>query len=282
MVMELLGPSLSFMRRRQRFSVPTVLMIAIQLISRFEYLHSKSYVHGSVKPANFSIGKGDEKDVIYMFDFGRSRRYRDPNTYRHITCGEDGVIFTGQFFSVNACQGITYSRRDDMQSLGYMLLYLLDGSLPWSDCQDFNQSLNLKKSFNIDDDYYSGYSRKLFKEYMTYVMALKFEDCPDYEYFRQKFQTLLLAEVRNGCWKLFDWSGTESLSTIQKFKESPKLRGYMKCTILPELLDTPPVSDVVVAGGRLKEYPSVAFGSVRNVCNFLIILLLLITLYLNE
>ena len=86
MVMELLGPSLEdlFNYCNRRFSIKTVCMLALELIQRIEYIHSKNFIHRDIKPDNFVVGLGKKANIIHVIDFGLSKRYRNPLTKTHI------------------------------------------------------------------------------------------------------------------------------------------------------------------------------------------------------
>ena len=144
MVMELLGPSLEdlFGYCFNRFSLKTVCMLAQDMISRLEYLHSKNYIHRDVKPDNFAIGLGKKANILHIIDLGLSKRYRHPTTRIHIpymfsSClipsyREDKTLTgTPRYASLGNHLGTEQSRRDDLESLGYIFIYFLRGKLPW-------------------------------------------------------------------------------------------------------------------------------------------------------
>jgi len=134
MIMDFLGPSLGdlFQLRNKRFSPKTVCLIAIQMLQRIEYIHEKGFIHRDIKPENFVVGLNDKSNIIYIIDFGLSKRYKDKNTGQHIPYRENRyLIGTARYASLNAHLGIEQSRRDDIESIGYVLVYFYLGRLPW-------------------------------------------------------------------------------------------------------------------------------------------------------
>ena len=135
MVSDSLGPSLEdlFDFCSRKFTLKTVLMLADQMLQRVEYIHTKNFVHRHLDTQSFQIGVGRQKlNQIHVTMFSISKRYRDPRTHRHIPYRE-GKKFRGNplFASINTHLGIEQSRRDDLDSIGYILIYLLSGQLPW-------------------------------------------------------------------------------------------------------------------------------------------------------
>lgn len=136
MAMELLGRSLEDRKEScgGRLSVQTAVLVAEQVLRRIEYLHSRGIIHRDIKPENFTFGIGPKAHHVYVIDFGLSRCYHDGR--RHVPYsvhrGEACPVGTVRYASINNHRGVEQSRRDDLEAAGYMLVYLLRGSLPWS------------------------------------------------------------------------------------------------------------------------------------------------------
>ncbi|KAF7290528.1 Casein kinase I isoform delta [Mycena indigotica] len=135
MVIDLLGPSLEdlFKMCNRHFSLKTVLLLADQLISRIEFIHSHGFVHRDIKPANFVMGTGRAVNMVNVIDFGLAKKFWDSRTSLHIPFKQDDFhgVGTSLFAAINTHIGIESSRRDDLESLAYMLIYFLRGTLPW-------------------------------------------------------------------------------------------------------------------------------------------------------
>lgn len=211
LVIDLLGPSLEdlFNFCGKRLSLKTTLMIADQMISRLEFMHSRSYIHRDVKPDNFLIGAGSRKHVIHVIDFGLAKKYQDPRNGRHIPYIEGkNLTGTARYASINTHLGIEQSRRDDMESLGFVLMYFLRGSLPWQGLkantkkQKYNRIMERKQATH-PEQLCRGYPSE-FKDFFAHCSSLGFEDRPDYRYLKRIFKDLF---ERQGFEDdgMFDW-----------------------------------------------------------------------------
>lgn len=212
LVVDLLGPSLEdlFNHCGRKFQLKTVLLLADQLISRLEYIHSKNYLHRDIKPDNFLIGLGKKENIAYVIDFGLAKKYRDSKTHRHIPYNEHkNLTGTARYASINTHLGIEQSRRDDLESLGFVLLYFLRGSLPW---QGLAAKTKKEKYDKISNKKMSVPISKLcenlpaeFQSYLQYCRDLKFEDKPDYNYLRRMFKELYHRKGYHADF-VFDWT----------------------------------------------------------------------------
>ncbi|KAG8656422.1 casein kinase 1-like protein HD16 isoform X2 [Manihot esculenta] len=187
MVMDILGPSLwdVWNNNSHTMSIEMVACIAVEAISILENMHSRGYVHGDVKPENFllgSVGTPDEKK-LFLVDLGLATRWRDSSTGRHVEYDQRPDVFRGtvRYASVHAHLGRTASRRDDLESLAYTLIFLLRGRLPWQGYQGENKGfLVCKKKMASSPEGLCCFCPLPFKQFVEYVVNLKFNEEPNY------------------------------------------------------------------------------------------------------
>jgi casein kinase 1 len=194
LIMELLGPSLEslFQYCKQRFSLKTVLMLADQMLSRIEYVHSKYLLHRDIKPDNFLIGYGKKSSQVFIIDFGLTKKYIESSTGAHIPYREGkSLTGTARYASINTHLGVEQSRRDDLEGLGYVLMYFLRGNLPWQGLNGMNKKekyqniLEKKVDTSVED-----LCKQFPPEFTVYCKSIRFEDKPDYSYLKRIFKEL--------------------------------------------------------------------------------------------
>jgi serine/threonine protein kinase len=187
MVMDLLGPSLWDVWNNSSHALSTemVACIAIEAISILEKMHSKGYVHGDVKPENFLLGTPGTADgkKLFLVDLGLATKWKDASTGRHVDYDQRPDVFRGtvRYASVHAHLGRTGSRRDDLESLAYTLIFLLRGRLPWQGYQGENKGfLVCKKKMATSPETMSHFCPAPFRLFVEYVVNLKFDEEPNY------------------------------------------------------------------------------------------------------
>ena len=136
LALELLGPNLLdlFEYCNNNFSLQTVLLLTIEILKCIEDLHEKNFLHKDIKPENFVIGIEEKSNQLYMLDFGLSKKYRD-GLYDHIPYREKRMLTgTARYASINSHMGIEQSRRDDLESVLYLIVFFMKKQLPWQGC----------------------------------------------------------------------------------------------------------------------------------------------------
>lgn len=224
LVMDLLGPSLEdlFNFCGRSFSMKTVLMLADQMIGRIEFVHNKNFIHRDIKPDNFLMGIGRHCNKVFLIDYGLAKKYRDNHTRQHIGYREDkNLTGTARYASINAHLGIEQSRRDDMESLGNVLIYFNNGSLPWQGLKAGNKKQKYEK---ISEKKMSTPIEVLcktcpaeFAMYLNYCRGLRFEESPDYMYLRQLFR-ILFRTLSHQYDYVYDWTILRQRSTMGNSK----------------------------------------------------------------
>eukprot|EP00930_Biecheleria_cincta_P062383 TRINITY_DN47857_c0_g1_i1.p1 TRINITY_DN47857_c0_g1~~TRINITY_DN47857_c0_g1_i1.p1 ORF type:complete len:345 (-),score=63.57 TRINITY_DN47857_c0_g1_i1:226-1260(-) len=227
MVMELMGPSLEdvFNLCRRKLSLKSTLMLADQLLLRIECFHSRSYIHRDIKPDNFLIGRSQRSNIVYIIDFGLAKKYRNPDTLVHGPYRENkNLTGTARYASLNAHLGLEQSRRDDLEAIGYVLVYFLKGSLPWqgikADGKTDKYAAIMEKKLQTPFEVLCEGMPQEFTTFFNYARNLRFDENPDYRYMRWLFQSLFHREgfLNDGC---FDWNvvKTRESNQVEELRE---------------------------------------------------------------
>ena len=247
LVMPLLGKSLLdiFILKNEPVNINDICSVGIQILDRIEWVHSNNIVYRDIKPENFLFGNVD-KNVLYLIDFGLCRKYKSSKTGKHIKPQSLGK-FTGtsRYASIYAMGGYEQSRRDDIESIGYMIIFFMKKRLPWqgikgNSYKECYHKLYLMKKHMKLETLCKGLPQEII-DYMYNAKSLKFEQEPDYKYLKNLFATILKRNDITFDKYIFSWCKDESLTsdskdiTIKKSsnsklerKSSPQNRLYKK------------------------------------------------------
>ena len=222
LVLPLLGKSLHEIQSTKNFNFEfkDICLIAIQIIERIQWVHSQKIIHRDIKPDNFLIGL-DDPNIIYLIDFGLSKKYRSSTTGNHIKCTPvKKFVGSLRYASINALRLREQSRRDDLESIGYMLIYLIKGKLPWDSIRIDNKRSNYLKlsqyKKNISPELLCNNLPEEFVDYIKYVRNLNFEDEPDYNYLKSLFQIMLNKQGFEEQKIFFSWINENNINKIKK------------------------------------------------------------------
>ena len=263
LVMELLGDSLDKIFDKlpsRKMSIRCVCNIAYQLLMIFEIIHNCNIIHRDIKPANVAIGFEEKSKFIYLLDFGLSKKYRSSKTKKHFPFVQGNkLIGNARYSSINALDGGTQSRRDDLESLGYLLLYLLLGRLPWQghishSKEDKYYKIREIKKNTTPEELCQGLPPQI-QEYVEYTRNLEYEADPDYNYLKNLFLTIL----KHYNWEFdyyYDWDQVGLTGSEIKDKEKDTKKDEMKINLekvheIPKLCTK--ISDLIEERKRSKD-----------------------------
>ena len=211
LIMELLGQSLEnlFQSQNKSFSIKTACMLGIQIIDRLEYIHSRKIIHRDIKPDNFVMGRGLKSHIVYILDFGLAKKFWSSSHKSHIPfCRGKKLTGTARYASINALSGCEQSRRDDLESVGYIIMYFVRGSLPWQGLkinrkEDRYKKICEKKKETSAKELCNGFPNE-FESFVSYTRNLKFTELPNYDYLRNLLKTVI---NKSGCTIdfFYDW-----------------------------------------------------------------------------
>ena len=223
-IMDYLGANLDTIMNKlpnKKYTIKTSLMIMIQCLERLKNLHEKGIIHRDMKPENFVIGRKNKERTIYLIDFGLSRKYINENNI-HISMKKDrNIIGTVRYISMNTHQGIEQSRRDDLESLIYIIIYFIKGELPWQNIkaknktERYNKIYEMKKKSTEKGGELCSSLPNGFQTIIDYVLELEFTEKPDYSMLK-KVVEIILAHNNYFNDLQFDWYNLDFLKNLYK------------------------------------------------------------------
>jgi serine/threonine protein kinase len=213
--MQLMDKSLEeIFNKRQKFSIKTTALLAYQMITVLKYIHDKHIIHRDIKPDNFVMGLNKQNANLYLLDFGLAKKYRSSKTleqYPYIK--KKKLTGTARYASIHALEEMEQSRRDDLESVGYVLMYFLRGNLPWQGLkikskEDRYKKILDKKKETTSEELCKGFPDE-FREYLEYSRNLEYTEEPKYDKFKEKFYNLVCNKLGESFDYVYDWT-TES------------------------------------------------------------------------
>jgi len=203
------------------FTIQTICKVALQILDLLDHLHSKGIIHRDIKPENIMCGLDKEKEKIYLIDYGLSCSYLNEDKQHTSFNFENGFIGTARYASVYAHKGYGQSRRDDLISLGYCLIYFAKGNLPWQNLKVKEKKERLIKIRELKEkngyDELTNNMHPIFKTFMQKVFELGYFDKPDYEGLKQIFREALSEKDLNSFH--FDWNLLKKKNASDRMKE---------------------------------------------------------------
>ena len=217
LVMQLLGKSLEdIFNKLQKFSIKTTAMLGYQMLNVLQYIHDRHIIHRDIKPDNYVMGINDKNAILYLLDFGLAKKYRSSKTliqYPYIK--RKKLTGTARSASIHALEEMEQSRRDDLESTGYVLMYFLRGYLPWQGLkiktkENRYQKILDKKKETSTEELCKNFPDE-FKIFMDYVKNLEYEENPDYNKLRRNFYFLITKKLEDKFDLVYDWTTQRDL-----------------------------------------------------------------------
>ncbi len=217
LVMELLGKSLEdIFNIKLKFSIKTTAMLGYQMLSVLQYIHDRHIIHRDIKPDNYVMGYNDKNARLYLLDFGLAKKYRSSKTlvqYPYIK--KKKLTGTARYASIHALEEMEQSRRDDLESTGYVLMYFLRGSLPWQGLkiktkEDRYKKILDKKKGTTSNELCKDFPEE-FKYFIDYTRNLGYAENPDYEKLKKNFIYLIRERMCENFDFIYDWTTQNDL-----------------------------------------------------------------------
>ena len=225
LVMELLDKSLEdLFNKYLKFSIKTTAMLGYQMVSILQYIHDRHIIHRDIKPDNFVMGANKHNDRLYLLDFGLAKKYRSSRTLKQYPyIKKKKLTGTARYASIHALEAYEQSRRDDLESVGYVLMYFLRGDLPWQGLkikskEDRYKKILEKKIDTSSEELCKGFPHE-FYEYVEYTKKLEYTENPDYDKLKNLFLQVI-NDLNDNFDYIYDWTTTLDLNKRAKNKSA--------------------------------------------------------------
>ena len=213
--MQLLDKSLEdIFNKRKKFSVKTTCMLGYQMVTVLQYIHDRHIIHRDIKPDNFVMGANENNAHLYLLDFGLAKKYRSSRTLiQYPLVKKKKLTGTARYASIHALEELEQSRRDDLESVGYVLMYFLRGGLPWQGLkirskEDRYKKILIKKKETSSEELCKNFPDE-FRYFVEYTRNLEYTEQPDYDKLRNSFYNLVTKKMGENFDFKYDWT-TES------------------------------------------------------------------------
>ena len=227
LVMQLLDKSLEdLFNKLNKFSIKTTAMLGYQMVNILQYIHDKHIIHRDIKPDNFVMGAKEHNDRLYLLDFGLAKKYRSSRTLiQYAYVKKKKLTGTARYASIHALEAYEQSRRDDLESVGYVLMYFLRGDLPWQGLkvrskEDRYKKILEKKKDTSSEELCKNFPQEFFK-YVDYTKNLEYEENPDYDMLRQLFLNVV-SKLKEKMDYIYDWTTNADLQKRKDIKKKDK------------------------------------------------------------
>ena len=212
LVMQLLDKSLEdLFNIRKKFSLKTASMLIYQMITVLEYIHERHIIHRDIKPDNFVLGYGELNLYLFLLDFGLAKKYRSSRTLiQNPYVKRRKLTGTARYASIHAMEEMEQSRRDDLEAVGYVIMYFIRGNLPWQGLklkskEDRYKKILEKKKEVSTEELCANFPRE-FYEYVKYTKKLGYEETPKYDLMKNIFVNFVVNKKKEKFDYIFDWT----------------------------------------------------------------------------
>ena len=230
LIMQLLGKDLeSYLNQFKKFSLKTVCILGKQMLNILESIHEKHILHRDIKPENFVMGLNHNSNKVYLIDFGLAKKYRSIKTLiQYPLTMKKKFTGTARYASINALKGYEHSRRDELESLGYIFVYFLKGKLPWQNIIAKNKEEKykkiLEKKMEISSEELCKDLPKEFEMFLEYNKNIKYEEKPDYKYLHNLIDKIMEENnIKNDY--IYDWTLDEEKNKYETTNDNSINKG---------------------------------------------------------